>query len=651
MDPAKDPLGGAVLDALDSGLAILDPAGRVLGWNHWLASASGIPTSDALGKTIEELFPGRHMNRLNMAVASALEMGASSLLSHALHPHMLPLKTRAGRPLLHNLAVRPLGEKPHSGCLIQVADVTVTTEREGVLRQRLNARYDAVVGSAPDAILTFDAHGDIQMANPAAEREFGYLQSELLNRPIGEFLEEASAWEAAFSALLAGDDVPWPLELVVRRKDGSRSFVDISASRWLSDSRVFVTAIFREVNARRAAEAELRHLNETLEVRVLERTGELQRAHEQLRQSQKMEAIGQLTGGVAHDFNNLLTPILGGLDILQRRGMPDERSQRLLDGAIQSAERARVLVQRLLAFARRQPLRPGRVDVAELVGDMTELFGSTLGVRTRLVSDLPDELPAVMADRNQLEMALLNLAVNARDAMPEGGTLTIAADARTVRDDPQLSAGAYVRLAVVDTGVGMDAETLRRATEPFFSTKGVGKGTGLGLSMIHGLAAQLGGTLEITSAPGLGTAVAIWLPVATGDAAGAPQPVAESEKISAAGVVLLVDDEDLVRTSTAQMLADLGYSVVEASSASEALPYLDDSRISLIITDHLMPGMTGAELAREARGRGSLAPVLIISGYAELDQLAPDFAHLTKPFREAELSAALKSLFQEPGDL
>ena len=274
---------------------------------------------------------------------------------------------------------------------------------------------------------------------------------------------------------------------------------------------------------------------------------------------------------------------------------------------------------------------------------MTDLLGGTIGPLIRIVVELPEGLPPAQADRNQVEMALLNLAVNARDAMPDGGALTISAQTAEVGRSERLNPGRYVRLAVTDTGVGMDAAILARAVEPFFSTKGIGKGTGLGLSMIHGLSAQLGGTLEISSTPGVGAKVEMWLPAAVGatceDAAWAQDAPPPGE-----GMVLLVDDEDLIRTSTSQMLADLGFTIVEASSAHGALASIADPRLTLVVTDHLMPGMTGAELAREVQARRPEVRVLIISGFAELDAIAPDLARLMKPFREAELAAALAAL-------
>jgi PAS domain S-box-containing protein len=292
MPPLEPPVAIAALDALDAGLLVLGRDERVVAWNGWLAAASGVSDHDAIGRSLSEIFPEAHLARLLSAARDAFSAGSSSLLTHTLHPVLLPLKTRIGRVMIHSIAVRPIGEKPYDHCLVQVTDLTATAERERVLRERQAARYDAVVDSAADPILTFDAQGRVQLANPAAEREFGYAPSELIGQPINRLLAEDSAWTQAFSAVLAGGAVHWPLELVVQRKDGAPCYVDASAAMWTSDARAFVTAIFRDVNERRAAEADLRQLNETLEARVRERTVDLERLHEQLRQSQKMGAGG-----------------------------------------------------------------------------------------------------------------------------------------------------------------------------------------------------------------------------------------------------------------------------------------------------------------------------------------------------------------------
>jgi CheY-like chemotaxis protein/two-component sensor histidine kinase len=357
-----------------------------------------------------------------------------------------------------------------------------------------------------------------------------------------------------------------------------------------------------------------------------------------------MEAMGSPTGGVAHDFNNLLTPIVGSLDMLKTKGLGGPREQRLIEGAIQSADRAKTLVQRLLAFARRQPLQATAVDVGQLVENMADLVVSTTGPKIRVVVEAQPGLPAAVADPNQLEMALLNLAVNARDAMPDGGTLRITASAEVipVGSAEALDPGPYIRLSVVDTGKGMDEDTLRRAVEPFFSTKGIGKGTGLGLSMVHGLASQLGGTLTIQSRIDEGTSVELWLPLSA-HPVDMDRPSAERAGHAAAfGIALLVDDEEIVRMTTAEMLSELGYDVVEAESAEQALRLIREGlRPQLLVTDHLMPGMTGTELARKLRSEQPGVQVLVVSGYAESDDLAPDFPRLSKPFRGDQLAGIL----------
>ncbi|MFD1787559.1 ATP-binding protein [Sphingomonas floccifaciens] len=408
--------------------------------------------------------------------------------------------------------------------------------------------------------------------------------------------------------------------------------------------RVAGTAL--EITARREAQDALRELNATLEARINAAIREREEAQDALRQSQKMEAMGQLTGGVAHDFNNLLTPIVGSLDMLQRKGIGSEREQRLIAGAAQSAERARTLVQRLLAFARRQPLQPVPVDVAALVKGMADLVASTTGPQIKVVVDAPTELPPAKADPNQLEMAILNLAVNARDAMPDGGTLRISASRESIRTahPSGLPTGHYLRLSVADTGLGMDDETLAKAVEPFFSTKGIGKGTGLGLSMVHGLASQLGGALTITSRPGLGTNVDLWLPQSAVRAEDGRIPD-DVPPTTASGTALLVDDEALVRMSTADMLSDLGYDVVEAESGEEAVRIVAAGRhIDLLVTDHLMPGLSGTDLIQRVQALRPEVPALLVSGYSEMEALDVSVPRLTKPYRKDELAACLRRI-------
>jgi len=396
---------------------------------------------------------------------------------------------------------------------------------------------------------------------------------------------------------------------------------------------------------RDAAEAELRRLNEELEQRVEERTAEREVAVAQLHEARKLETLGQLTGGVAHDFNNLLTPIMGGLDILSRKLADDPRASRIAAGAMQSAERARTLVARLLAFGRRQTLQARSIDLAELVGGMGDLIQRSLGPTVVVEGDLPPDLPPVLVDPQQLEMSLLNLAVNSRDAMEGAGKLRIAARAAQ-GSEVGLHGGDFVKVSVSDTGQGMDETTLARAVEPFFTTKAVGAGTGLGLSMVHGLAAQSGGAFRIESGVGEGTTATLWLPVATGAPSPVRSPELNEEIVAGNGKVLLVDDEELVRASVAASLREMGFDVIEASSGTAALDVLRSGlKPDVLVTDHMMPGMSGASLARLAKESSPSLRVLLVTGYANLTSTeSAGLDVLAKPFRMADLVSRIAHL-------
>jgi signal transduction histidine kinase/ActR/RegA family two-component response regulator len=400
----------------------------------------------------------------------------------------------------------------------------------------------------------------------------------------------------------------------------------------------------------RARLIELNDLAKDLERRVEERTAEHESAMAQLHEVQKLETLGQLTGGVAHDFNNLLTPITGALDLLHKQyADKDPRSSRLLGNALKAADRARTLVQRLLGFARRQSLQTESIDIVRLINGMRDLIASSVGPTVEIELDTPPDLPLAVVDPNQLELAILNLTVNARDAMPDGGRLTISlrkekVGAATV---PMLKAGEYIRLSVIDEGCGMSAETLARAVEPFYSTKEVGRGTGLGLSMVHGLAAQLGGGFAISSQLGEGTSVHLYLPIATSGSSDASVTAAAGPKPAERRLnVLLIDDEDLVRFATAEMVRELGHHVTEAASGPEALEDLRDGLdVDAVITDYKMPRMDGAEVARRIAESHPHVPVLMITGYAGITDEALNLPRLAKPFGQAEIAAALAALF------
>ena len=450
---------------------------------------------------------------------------------------------------------------------------------------------------------------------------------------------------------------PYDVETRVRMKDGSWRWMHSRAMPRRNEQGEIIRwyGTTEDIHARKAIEEDLRksrsdlqRANQTLEARVEERTREREVALAKLHEAQKLETLGQLTGGVAHDFNNLLTPVIGNLDMLRRRLPEQDKNHRLIDGALQAASRAGTLVQRLLAFARRQDLQPRSVEIGTLLDGMTDLLQRSIGPTVKVKFDSTQDLPPARVDPNQLELAILNLAINARDAMPSGGILEIEARLMQKADNSTLKPGDYVVISVRDTGTGMSPETLVRAVEPFFSTKGVGQGTGLGLSMVHGLAAQLGGALEIESQLGKGTVANIWLPVSEE----VPSvPAGEETSVTLAhqsATILLVDDEELVRSGTAEMLKDLGYEVIQASSGAEALHMLRSGlEADILISDFLMPGMNGVALIEHAKSIVPDLSVLLITGYSNIAQgPGAHLPRLSKPYRQADLSRRVADLLK-----
>jgi PAS domain S-box-containing protein len=562
----------------------------------------------------------------------------------AIHDRVPRVWTDAELGLLREVTARSWAHVERVGAVAELRtsearlrELNDTLERQVEERAAAVRLYENIVQSDRSPVCAFDKQYRLIAFNRAHNDEFRRVNG--FETKVGDVLpdlfipEQQPVMRGLMSRALSGERFTVIEEF--GRPELDKPYWEITYTPLRDGSGEIIGAFHhaRDISERLRAEAQLTE------------------AQEALRQSQKMEAMGQLTGGVAHDFNNLLTPIIGSLDMLVRRELGSERERRLIGGALQSAERAKTLVQRLLAFARRQPLQPTAVDVKGLVSGMADLIASTSGPQIDVRVRLADDLPPAVADANQLEMAILNLAVNARDAMPNGGILTISAARESVRPGhrSKLPQGHYVRLTVADTGMGMDQATLSRAIEPFFSTKGIGKGTGLGLSMVHGLASQLDGGLTISSAPGEGTEIDLWLPVSLIGAKDEACASGSPAKPRGRGTALLVDDEELVRMSTADMLMDLGYIVVEASSAEDALKLVGEGlRPDLLVTDHLMPGMTGVELARDLRSRRPELPVLIVSGYAEAEGIAPEIARLTKPFRNSELAESLSALMNVP---
>jgi CheY-like chemotaxis protein len=382
------------------------------------------------------------------------------------------------------------------------------------------------------------------------------------------------------------------------------------------------------------------------------------KAEEALRQSQKMEALGQLTGGIAHDFNNLLQVVQGAFELIRRKPDDTVRVTAWSENGISAAERGASLTRQLLAFSRSQKLELRPFVAGELIGEMRELLVRTLGPNIELAFELHEDHVPVMSDRTQLELAVLNLAINARDAMPGGGRLTVSTGVRNVVDgDPLLEPGDYVELSVADTGEGMPPEVMERAFDPFFTTKGVGKGTGLGLSQVYGVARQAGGAAQISSIPGAGTTVTLFLRRSTDDAEAAARPRDDRQPILApetGGTILVVDDDEAVRALACETLQLLGYRVLDADSGPAALAILERETPELMLFDYAMPGMSGAELAAIARERWPDVPIVFASGHADTAAveaaLGGQATILRKPFNMETLARTIAGLVGRSAD-
>jgi len=617
-----------LVDAVtDYAIYMLDPEGFIVSWNSGAQRLKGYSEAEILGRHFSQFY-------LPEDVAAG---GPTRTLSTA---------RREGRFDAEGWRVRKSGERfwahvvvdpiigPDGGFLGYAKVTRDLTERrvaEESLRRSEEQFRILVQGVTDYAIYMLDPNGLVTNWNAGAERIKGYTPHEVVGSHFSRFYraEDQAAGRPAAALAVAAAEGRFESEGWRVRKDGTQFWasVVIDPIRDGSGDIIGFAKVTRDVTEKRDASLAL------------------ERAREALFQAQKLDAIGQLTGGVAHDFNNLLMVVLSSLELLRRRFPDDEKTKRLIDNAVLGAKRGVTLTQRMLAFARRQELEPVVVYVQDVVQGMTDLLERSLGSTIRIVLDFAPGLRPVLIDGNQFELAVLNLAVNARDAMPDGGTLTIGTRLETVETYAiGLLPGEYVCLTIVDTGSGMSEETLVRAMEPFYTTKGVGKGTGLGLPMVHGLAAQLGGQFVLRSAEGAGTQAELWLPVAAPGAE--PSEAAEpyvriptEERL----VVVAVDDDVLVLAGTVAMLEDLGHTVLAATSAQEALGLiLGRPDVNLVVTDQVMPRMTGSELmARLATERPNM-PVILATGFSEApERLDATALRLAKPFDQAELSDAI----------
>ena len=612
----------------DYAIYMLDPQGIVTSWNPGAERFKGYEAGEIIGKHFSVFYTEEDRQ-------AGLPARALAIAREKKHFEGEGWRVRKdGTRFWVNVVIDPILDS--SGALVGYAkitrDLTERKESEDQLRES-EEQFRLLVQSVTDyAIYMLSPEGIITNWNAGAERIKGYTPQEIIGQHFSKFYspEDVAAGLPQMGLQTARQVGRFEKEGWRYRKDGSKFWasVVIDPIRAPNGELIGYAKITRDMTERKQAQEQL------------------ERAREAMAQSQKMDAIGQLTGGVAHDFNNLLMAVLGSLELIRKRLPEDPKLKLLLNNAFEGARRGVSLTQRMLSFARRQELLLTAVDVKALVSGMSHILERSLGPLMTIETDIPEGLPSIKADVNQLETALLNLTVNARDAMPHGGTIKISA--RLVATPPVMGTkalnGECVVLSVNDTGEGMDSDTLARAREPFFTTKGVGKGTGLGLSMVHGMTEQLGGRLRIESLKGKGTSVELWIPLFHGEIVPAPVaevPIAATDNKSL--VIVVVDDDQLVLTNTKAMLEDFGHTVIDAISGPAALEVIRKTpRVDLVITDQAMPQMTGMQLAAAIRVDWPSLPVLLVSGYAELpSKTAFELPKLAKPFSLDDLEDAV----------
>ncbi|WP_460119366.1 hybrid sensor histidine kinase/response regulator [Pseudomonas sp. H3_G09] len=613
-----------LIDAVvDYAIYMIDPDGTITSWNSGAKRFKGYEEAEIIGEhfsrfyTPEDRANGMPQRALDTAIREGRFEGEGWRVR------------KDGTHFWSHVVIDPIIDP--NGQLLGFAKITRDlTDRkmaEETLKQSEQQFRLLVQGVTDYAIYMLSPEGCVSNWNQGAQRIKGYLPEEIIGQHFSIFYtpEDRELGEPQHSLEIATREGRFENRSWRMRKDGTRflAHVVVDAIRGDTGTLLGFAKITRDVTEAHEAQ------------QALEKT------REALFQAQKMQAIGQLSGGIAHDFNNLLTVILGNLEIVQKRIGDAPKIARLLENATQGALRGVSLTQRMLAFARRQELKTESVDIPQLVQGITGLLRSSLGPGIRIETRFPDDLQPVLADSNQLELAILNLATNARDAMPEGGTVVIQAQAEVVLEQTHstLAAGRYVCLSLIDSGEGMDAATLACARDPFFTTKGLGKGTGLGLSMVHGFIEQLGGRFILKSEKGQGTAAELWIPVALERTASRPAysnaaPIAVP-RLS----VLVIDDDSLVLTSTSLLLEDLGHRVIGATSGAQALALFEQGEvIDLVITDMAMPKMSGAQLAHALRMLKPDLPIILATGYAErLEGFAADLPRLPKPFTQLNL--------------
>jgi len=612
-----------LIDAvIDYAIYMIDPHGIITSWNAGAKRFKGYEEAEILGEHFSRFYTDddRRAGLPQKALDTAFHEGRFEGEGWRVR--------KDGTRFWCHVVIDPIRDA--SGTLLGYAKITRDLTDRKIAEETLKQseqQFRLLVQSVTDyAIYMLSADGRVTNWNPGAQRIKGYLPEEVIGQHFSMFYteEDREAGEPQRTLEIARTEGRFEHKGWRVRKGGTRFLAHVVVDPIWGDTGNLLgfAKITRDITEATQAQ------------QALEQT------REALFQAQKMQAIGQLSGGIAHDFNNLLTVILGNLEIVRKRIGDEPKLIRLIDNATQGALRGVSLTQRMLAFARRQELKSEPVAIPALVAGIFGLLQSSLGPSVHIETRFPVDLEPVLADNNQLELAVLNLATNARDAMPNGGNIVFSARNEEVvtGDSSSLAPGRYVCLRVKDSGVGMDEATLSSAMDPFFTTKGVGKGTGLGLSMVHGFIEQLGGRFILRSKKNHGTTAELWLPVARDGTVA--QPVLDKQVATVPRLcVLVVDDDSLVLTSTTLLLEDLGHRVVSAASGAKALELFEQTaEINLVITDMAMPQMSGAQLAQALLLLKPSLPIILATGYAErLEGYAADLPRLSKPYTQLNL--------------
>lgn len=627
----------AVVETAVDGVILIDAGGLVLTFNPACERLFGYPADEVVGRNVKMLMPSPFRDEHDRYLANYHSTGVRKIIGIG---REVVGQRKDGTTFPMWLSV---GQADHDSETIFVGIIHDLTERErqAMALQLALERLRAVVETAVDGVILIDSHGVILMFNPACERLFGYRAEEAVGHNVKmlmppPYTDEHDQYLANYVRTREARIIGIGREVVGRRKDGSTFPMDLSVG-------------------------EARQSGESTFVGIIHDLTERKRTEEQLVQAQKMETVGQLSGGLAHDFNNLLTVIIGNAELLREKLKARPDLMHFCESIIGAGDRGAELTRRLLAFSRRQTLNPSVVDCNALIEDMRVLLRRTLREDIDVRTSLDPGLRFVFADPAQLESAILNLALNAQDAMPHGGVLTIATgtvqlDDRYQDSHPEVPPGGYVLVSVTDDGIGMSEEIRERVFEPFFTTKDIGKGSGLGLSMVYGFIKQSAGHVAVYSEPGLGTTVRLYLPVSELPVPEAASGAIEPEIPQGSGVILVVEDDLFVRGYAIGILESLGYRAVVATDGRDALAKLDSGlEVDLLFSDVVMPGgINGWDLAERARQLRPDLKVLLTSGYsletlASRRALSTELVVLDKPYRKAELARRLREILGDAG--